>query len=482
MRESFRLSSRSQRSSRAQHAPRRLGAGLLALACAALALGCFRSGEGDGKIRLLLVAVDGLEWSVVLPLVRDGRMPELERLMREGVFGKLETLVPASSPVIWTSIATGKKPEKHGIVKWGTTDEKSTDGFRLFDSTDRKTKTFWNVLSDFGRRVHVVGWFVTHPVETVNGVMVAQANDSRPADWKAGTAIAKGGLLANVARQVHPPEREGDVMQIRATSEARLPKLMEQVFGGFERPISEQAKSLLDACRWAFRADAVYGAVAGEISGETPRYDVLAVYFGGPDVVGHRFWRYMQPELYEHPPSEDDVASLKRVIPDYYVYVDKMVGRLRKQGGDDLTVMVVSDHGMGPIHTKAPFRPEERGREILSAHHQDGPPALIAAAGPGIRKSQEPKLPSAAATVPVVGHVFDVTPTMLALTGMPIGEDMDGKVLMELLDPDVFRTTPITFVATHDSPEWLAERAGRASGGADSPERMEQLRSLGYVE
>src|SRR5688572_14793998 len=64
---------------------------------------------------VLLLAVDGLEWSVLLPMVQRGEMPALRVLMERGVFGKLETLQPTASPIIWTTIATGKGPDEHGI-------------------------------------------------------------------------------------------------------------------------------------------------------------------------------------------------------------------------------------------------------------------------------------------------------------------------------------------------------------------------------
>ena len=99
--------------------------------------------------RLLLIGMDGLEWRVMLPLLKAGKLPAFERLMRSGVYGKLETLVPTISPIIWTSIVTGKTPAKHGIAGKIFKDDQGNRG-RTFNSTDRKTKALWNIFTDFG--------------------------------------------------------------------------------------------------------------------------------------------------------------------------------------------------------------------------------------------------------------------------------------------------------------------------------------------
>ncbi|MBW2698401.1 MAG: alkaline phosphatase family protein, partial [Deltaproteobacteria bacterium] len=59
---------------------------------------------GEARSPLLLFAIDGLEWSVILPLLADGRLPVIADLMQRGSFGHLESMLPTYSAVIWTSI------------------------------------------------------------------------------------------------------------------------------------------------------------------------------------------------------------------------------------------------------------------------------------------------------------------------------------------------------------------------------------------
>ena len=93
---------------------------LAALSAASLASACNRGRAPSSLQRhprpalaapVLLLGVDGFEWSVVLPLLAEGRMPALAALMERGVVGKLDTLDPTVSPRLWTTIATGKLPE-----------------------------------------------------------------------------------------------------------------------------------------------------------------------------------------------------------------------------------------------------------------------------------------------------------------------------------------------------------------------------------
>ena len=68
------------------------------------------------KRKVLLVGWDAADWKVMTPLMEQGRMPNLAGLIERGVMGNLATLQPVLSPMLWTSIATGKRPFKHGIL------------------------------------------------------------------------------------------------------------------------------------------------------------------------------------------------------------------------------------------------------------------------------------------------------------------------------------------------------------------------------
>jgi predicted AlkP superfamily phosphohydrolase/phosphomutase len=88
---------------------------------AELTLFCVICAPADSRVpvRLLLIGTDGLDWKVALPLVKDGRIPELAEPKREGRFGRLATALRTVSRALGTSIATGKTADRHGIVGFG---------------------------------------------------------------------------------------------------------------------------------------------------------------------------------------------------------------------------------------------------------------------------------------------------------------------------------------------------------------------------
>jgi hypothetical protein len=447
---------------------------------------------GFERAPVLLVGVDGFEWNVVLPLLRQGRLPALASLIRRGSYGTLETIPGAVSPALWTSIATGKTIEKHGIREF----LKAKNPPVFYTSADRRTKAFWNICTDQKRKVHAVGWFVSFPVEPISGVMVAQANTH---ENQALTRSWKGSLLAGLHGQVHPAEREGEIFEIVDKVDRELEAIVSERLRARLEDVPPRHRAMITASHWAFRADTIYERTSLKLLREGAP-DLLAVYFGATDVVGHRFWSFVKPRgfpgrslagptgrslaphmrpgsllngllggLYWHAlePQESD-GWARRIIDRTYEHVDEVLGEMLAALPPRASVIVVSDHG---------FRPWG---------HKEGPDAFFVAAGPNVKRMQGPppeKLTRSDLTR--IGSILDVTPTLLALEDIPLGLDMDGRVLDAVLLPQPGRTRKAP-IATHDTPEWLAARAGAAEApGAPTEadaERLEQLRALGYVK
>src|SRR2546426_808601 len=144
--------------------------------------------------KVLLIGLDGADWNIVDPLIEAGRLPNLGRLARAGVRGRLHTITPMLSPVIWTSIATGVSPSRHGIIDFMATTGR--DGAKVpVTSSLRRTKALWNILSEQGLSVGIAGWWASFPAEKVNGFVVSD----RVAYQLFG------------ARAAHDPVREGKV-------------------------------------------------------------------------------------------------------------------------------------------------------------------------------------------------------------------------------------------------------------------------------
>jgi predicted AlkP superfamily phosphohydrolase/phosphomutase len=446
-------------------------------------------------VPILVVAVDGLEWNVVLPLLRRGRLPEIASLMHRGTFGKLQTMKPTESPVIWTSIATGKRAREHGIKGF----LRSRNPPVLYTNADRTTKALWNILTERDKSVRIIGWWMTYPVEPVNGIMVAQANSSTLITQR---GFYKGSLVPGVKDQVYPPELEAEVFETVAGMERSLEQRIAHLTGGAAQDASPEARKALEESRWALRADASYEQIALQLAEHQGVPDFTAVYFGSCDVVAHRFWKYagsggvlgwawggflgrtVAPAVEaEHVPGKWLESLADRAFWSYleprerdgwrgillrtYEDVDEAIGRLVRAYPPETTVLVVSDHGARPWG------------------HDDAPPALLIAAGPNIRTAAaEPLNQLQRSQIPLLGSIFDITPTLLLLAGVPAAKDMEGHVLDALLLPDEpLRQRPAP-LETYDTREWLAARRERfANRPPDTDlERLEQLRALGYIQ
>ena len=245
-----------------------------ALAVALGATTCSGS-KPEPVARVVFIGADGLEWNVLRPLLRAGKCPNLRALMERGAFGHLSTLVPTLSPILWTSIATGKMPEEHGIH--GFTDQ----DLKQYTSAQRKGRAVWNIASERGLSSDVFGWWITWPAEEIRGMMVSGSSSSAllDANWKPS-------LLPGLDHQVYPPDRASEVMSIadEAGAQDSVQKLAARIFGVDPQDLGAVEKDLIQQTLWSIQADATFCAIAKRMMRAHPA-DLSMIYFGGTDVV-----------------------------------------------------------------------------------------------------------------------------------------------------------------------------------------------------
>lgn len=429
--------------------------------------------------KILLIGVDAADWKLIAPLLKQKKLPNLEALIRSGSHGRLRTLIPAQSPRIWNSIATGKRPKKHGIL--GFVVRHPQTGKRLpYTSNMRRCRAVWDILSDHGKCVGVVGWWNTWPATPVNGAMVSGVTRYKLKDF---TLDERGDAPASVARpaqllehprksalqpeaanrQTYPEELFTEIRPlIRPHNRIDdAPAFIRQAWATPE-PLTEAERVSLSLLVQIHNDDRTYGAI-GRYVWSKLRPDFLAVYFAGIDVVGHRFWFYMEPEKFNATVEPLRIEQYKDVLRDYYVFVDEMIGEYLNLVDEDTCVMVVSDHGMS-----ASQRAFDLSGGAGSADHTDED-GIIIMAGKPIRPGSSLGAPS----------VLDVTPTLLALMGLPVGVDMDGRVIWRALRNEFLAEHPVRYIPTYDI----------NVQGDDTPiespmddQIMERLRALGYIE
>ncbi len=419
----------------------RRSAGTAALAVAAawvlVMLSCSTGADGPSKV--IIFGVDAADWEVMGDLLRDGKLPNFQRLIDEGATGVSKTLLPLTkSPVLWTSIATGKLPEKHGIG--GFVSVAARGDTVPFTGNARRVKAIWNILSEAGYRVAVVGWLVTWPAEEVNGYMVSDY-----VQYEQEHAI-------RLDRQTYPEDLFAEVDHLRVIPGNVSDDAVARFYPVSASPEEVQAapwhKSYV---KMIYATDETMRRIALHLAEKD--VDLLALYLNGVDSFGHAFWHY-RVNVKESPLSE--------IIDKYYIWVDETLGEFMDLMDDETLLVVCSDHGF-----HGPRRRPDGG--IMLGIYMHGENGIIGLMGKGVKKG---------ATI-VDADVLDITPTILYALGLDVGRDMDGRVLTDAFEPDLLASRPVTFVSTYETGQ---REYGEPLKTPFDEKIKERLRAVGYIQ
>jgi tetratricopeptide (TPR) repeat protein len=337
-------------------------------------------------------------------------MPALNDFINHGVMGNLATLQPVLSPMLWNSIATGMRADKHGIHGFAEPDP-SSGGVRPVTSTSRKVKAIWNILTQRGYKTHVLGWFAGHPAEPINGISVsdlyplATAPHDQPWPLSPGTVHPESLREQLAELRLHPAELDAGAILPFVPDAAKVDQEKDKSLSLIARLLAENA-CIHNVATWILR---------------TQPWDFLAVYYNGIDHFCHAFMHYHPPRLEVIP--EDKFAIYKEVVNGAYRFHDMMLHTLLELAGPEATVVICSDHGFHPDHLRPRGIPDEPAGPAVQ-HRRFG---IFCMKGAGIKQDER-----------IYGAtLLDIAPTILTLFGLPVGEDMDGRVLVQ-----AFRESP----------------------------------------
>ncbi|GAA0873303.1 hypothetical protein GCM10009117_24500 [Gangjinia marincola] len=403
--------------------------------------------------KLLLIGWDAADWKIIGSLLKSGHMPALKSLIDRGVYGNMSTLNPPYSPMLWSTVATGKTPDKHGVLGFVEV-MPDMSGVRSVTTNSRKSRAVWNILHNQGFTSNVVGWWPSYPAEPINGVVVSDKFQKVSADPKKQTPIEPS--------TIHPQNMKDELKDLRMfpfeiTKEHILP-----FFPLANKIDQEKDKGLKSFSKIMASNVSVHNAVTKLL--RTTDWDFTAVYY---DLIDHFCHSYMK----FHPPKLDGITSelfeiYKDAIYGAYRFQDMMLARKLELIDADTTVIVMSDHGFESGYKRILNMPSVQAAPALE-HRQFG---IFVAAGPGIKKNEK-----------VFGlGLVDIAPTILHHFGLAIGKDMDGKVLSEIYKD---RITP-TFVDSWDKLKGDFGEIEKEEGSSvlSDSEAMQQLIELGYID
>jgi predicted AlkP superfamily phosphohydrolase/phosphomutase len=310
---------------------------LLCLVAGILAAGC---GSRDDR-RVLVIGLDGATFSVLDPLIREGALPHLAALRERGREGVLRSTLPVVSPPAWTSAITGVNPGKHNVYDFFHSSASSPQPL-LTSSLDRRAHPVWHFLNESGYRTGIMNIPMTFPPDRVDGFFIS--------GFPFGSA--KTGFT-------YPRELEQELgdYPLDLFGESLPPGQEGLLLAHFRRTLdrhSEEALRLLKEKDW----------------------NLFWVVLTGTDKVQHFYWKFSDPEHPEYDPVMAD--QFGSAIRDFWVRVDGAVGRFIEAAGPDADVLVVSDHGFGPIYRELKMWGWLRREGFVEPGNGETPPSLRA--------------------------------------------------------------------------------------------------------
>jgi hypothetical protein len=430
--------------------------------------------------RFLLIGIDGADWRYIDPLIARGELPHLAALKQRGAFGPLKTARPTLSPVVWTSIATGVEPARHGITDFFSERLEGVAGplpplkpprrlgFGLLEyclgarhmlvrgsvgSDSRRVPAYWNMASAAGWPSVVVNWWATWPAEPILGIMVSDQMYLDRLVQKGGPPLAAGLVFPDAAFGEFDPlvllpaqlpiETARAYFDVTPAEFERMRQRDESLRPPLLREFNYYVASFETDRRLALRAL--------ELQRQISAPDAL-VLFRLIDKMGHAALEYS--DLVEnhlgHTPTE--LARFGGVMGAAYRAVDAAVGELVEAFGEG-NVIVVSDHGF-----------QLEGKRYF---HDEAPDGVFLAVGPAFQPGAVEGL-----------GIYDVLPLLLYLKDLPTAEDQAGKLPRIVLSPSLIATQAERRIPSYGSHEALG-LARRAA--ALEAEQLQQLIELGYI-
>ena len=432
--------------------------------------------------KLLLIAVDGVSFSLLERWGAQGDLPTLKKLMEGGCCGLCVPFSPSNSAVIWTSVMTGMNPEKHGIdsfiyyrmgerlIKKTVVKKVLKLGLRPlfrwlksreyirdipFSLSSVQQKMLWEIFAQEGRSVGIINWWHSWPACEVPGFMISD----RVHYWR----LTERGKHAGTpdAHLTYPDSLLDEVLK-RVADPLALPfEVYAQFMKVSEREVEEKKNShyqrhqLMSEFKYLYSIDESVRRLALFCLKEFFQPDFLTLYFRGIDIISHCALKYM-PENRDSQITDREIEQFGDTVHRYYCYMDSVIEELINTVSTDTTIMLVSDHG---------FEREPDGR---FGHRKTKPPGLLMLQGNSIKQKLRIENVS----------LYDVAPTLLYLGGLPVSKAMDGRILTECIEEAFLPTHPPGFIESYGTPLRRYEAGVRES----EEEIKERLRALGYID
>ncbi len=506
--------------------------------------------------KILFIGLDGASKRIIDKMVKQKKLPTIQKLINTGsYFRSSHSFKPCASPVIWTSIATGKKPEKHGIK-----------GF--YDNTYSLTaKRIWEIFDSMGFPIGVMGHLVTWPPKKVNGFMIPSILALDKLCYP-----EKYGFMWEMTHDAENKKKVSPGIMLKYFLECnrngiKLTTILQTWAGFIKRkiPLLNRRDKLFSMSGISFRTKFYRDLFIHLYKIFKPEYAYFHIHL--LDTYSHEYWKFMEPELYKNV-AKAEIRRYKHKIYDAYSNSERIIQNIIDNVDSDTLVIIASDHGFRGINKtqhwvdnmaikvqkfvdldvrgdlyisniipsihvlirdvtiekneyyktflnsievfedkKPLFNIEEVGfgnfnlefnRDIdeISGKHilinkesylagellmaaedytsgiHDNEDGILILNGPDIKQNVQQRDPVT---------VYDIIPTILALCNLPIGRDMDGKVITEAIERDFLNKYPVQYIDTYEDIKIQCDKnAKKDLSDSEALILKNQLRNLGY--
>ncbi len=274
---------------------------------------------GDRR-KVMIIGLDGATFDIIDPMVEEGKLPNISRLIQGGTRGVLQSTIPPNSSVAWSTMMTGKDPGKHGIYYFR---ERRLGDYRrpLISSRSLKAKTLWKIINEEGGKTGVLNVPVTYPPEPVDGYLIS----GLLAPHRGSNFTHPSSLHLELIKEFGEYPLDNEAQNLFWTGDI-IRALEHQIFTS--RRLLEVTCWLMDRFPWSF----------------------FMTVFTAIDRIQHVAWRYMTEEYARKRPRECE--KYRELIPLTYELMDEHVGNLLDRIDEDTALIIMSDHGFGPIRNK----------------------------------------------------------------------------------------------------------------------------------
>lgn len=236
-------------------------------------------------------------------------LPNIKRLVENGIYGKLKSSNPPITLPAWMVMATGKSPGELGIYGFRHRKNYSYEDIWIASSLAVKEQTVWDILSEKGKKVCIVGVPPTYPPKKVNGYLISgfltpdiSKKYTYPSDFKYEIKREIGEYIPDV-KDFRTDDKDRLIAQIYEMTDKRF-KLV---------------KYMIKSKKW----------------------DFFWFVEMGPDRIHHGLWKFHDKNHHLFEPD----SKYKDTIKNYYIHLDKKIGELLNILDKNTKIMIISDHG-----------------------------------------------------------------------------------------------------------------------------------------